>query len=135
MKKRFFAILTTFALLTGCGGDSAPEDIDMTPVVAKDSLQTVEGEFIYLSDAAVLKGNNFIYGVQLDSLSLNLADSVELLKRDEFHMVPVKVKGKIIQNSGGEGWEELIQIREVLEISTDSPAEVAPQVTKELDKP
>lgn len=135
MKKQFFAILTGLVLFTGCGDDSSPEEMDMTPVVAKDSISTIEGEFIYLADAAVLKGRNFIYGVELDSVSLKLADSIESLKRDEFHMVPVKVRGKIIQNSGREGWEELVQIKEILEISPDSPAEVAPQVTRDIDKP
>lgn len=134
MKKQFFAILTGLLLLSACDDNSSQEEVIVTPVAAKDSLTIIEGEFIYLSNAAVLKGRNFIYGVELDSVSLKLADSIAPLKRDEFHMIPVKIKGKVLQNPGGEGWEELVQIKEILEISED-PANEAPQVKKDLDKP
>ena len=135
MKKQFFAIITGLLLLTACEDNTTQEEVIVTPVTAKDSLTTIEGEFIYLADAAVLKGRNFIYGVELDSVSLKLADSIAPLKRDEFHMIPVKIKGKVLRNPGGEGWEELVQIKEILEISADPADEAAPQVKKDLDKP
>lgn len=135
MKIKVFAILTGLLLLTACEDNSSKEEVTVAPVAAKDSLTTIEGEFIYLSDAAVLKGRNFIYGVELDSVSLKLADSIAPLKRDEFHMIPVKIKGKVLQNPGGEGWEELVKITEILEITSDTSNEAAPQVKKDLDKP
>lgn len=135
MKKSFFALITGLVLLTGCEDNSSTEEVNVTPVVAKDSLSTIEGEFIYLADAAVLKGSDFIYGVELDSISLKLADSIEPLKRDEFDMISVKVRGKILRNPGREGWEELVQIREILEINPATSTEAAPQVKKDIDKP
>lgn len=134
MKRYFFAILTVLLLFTACGGDNTPEEVATTPVAAKDSIPTLSGEFIYLSNAAVLKGKNFIYGVRIDSLSKKLADSVEPLKKDEFHMIPVVVKGDIIKNPGRDGWEELVIIKEILEI-TPQEIEKAPEVIKDLDKP
>lgn len=135
MKRYFFAILSTFVLFTACGEDTSTEEVDDITVVAKDSIPTLAGEFIFLSDAAVLKGNNFIYEVQVDSISKKLADSIEPLKRDEFHMIPVTVKGKIMDNPGRDGWEELLIIKEILEISPEASEKAAPQVTKDLDKP
>lgn len=133
--KKVFTILTGLILLTGCEDNTSTEEVEVAPVVAKDSLSTIEGEFIYLADAAVLKGSNFIYGVELDSISLKLADSIEPLKRDEFDMVKVKVRGKIIQNPGREGWEELVQIREILKITPAPSTGAAPKVEKDIDKP
>ena len=55
------------------------------------------GDFIFLKDAAVLKGDNFIYGVSIDELSKQLAERVKEVKVSDFDMVPVAVKGKISQ--------------------------------------
>ena len=136
MKKTFFAILAVFVIFTSCGEDSSPsEEVEITPEVTKDSIPTIEGEIIFLADAAVLKGKNFIYGVEIDSVSRKLADSISPMKKDEFHMIPVIVKGKIIENPGQEGWEEMVQIREIIEITSEQKRDTAPQVTKDLDKP
>ncbi len=136
MKKFYFALLAVLFMFTGCGEDSTPNEIETEQVVAKDSIPTIKGEFIFLANAAVLKGKNFIYGVQIDSISRKLADSVALLKRDEFDMIPVTVKAKVVPNPGRTGWEELVQIREILEISTNTPdTTTVPKVTKDLDKP
>lgn len=135
MKKYFFAILSALVLFTACGEDSSTEELDNTPVVAKDTVPTLEGEFIFLSNAAVLKGNDFIYGVRIDSTSKRLADSIEPFKKDEFDMIPVTVKVDIIKNPGRDGWEELVIIKEVLEISPETSENPAPQVKTDLDKP
>ncbi|NJW52913.1 hypothetical protein [Salinimicrobium oceani] len=135
MKKHLFGILVALIFIS-CGEENNPnEEVVNAPVAEKDSIPTITGEFIFLSDAAVLKGKNFIYGVQIDSISKRLADSVAPLKRDEFHMIPVTVKGKIINNSGREGWEELVVIKEILEISPDAMDTTAPRVTQDLERP
>lgn len=103
-------------ILSGCGNNSKEEPQPETPEVAKDSLTTIKAEFIYLADAAVLKGRSFIYGVELDSVAMELVDQVEPLKRDEFDMISVVVKAKIIENPAQEGWDEIAQIREIIKI-------------------
>ena len=85
-----------------------------------------QGEFIYLEDAAVLKGRNFIYGVTLDEKAKELADQVAPVKNEDFDMVAVVVKGVVSKNPNlkaeGEGWEEVITIKEIIAVS-DKPAE------------
>lgn len=136
MKKFYFALLAVLFMLTGCGEDQASEELQPETVVAKDSIPTIKGEFIFLANAAVLKGKDFIYGVQIDSISRRLADTVEPLKRDEFDMIEVTVTGKIVQNPGQTGWEEILQIREIVEIPTKEGDSVnAPKVTNDIKKP
>ena len=73
------------------------------------------GDFIYLGDAAVLKGNKFIYGVTLDEMATELADKVKSVKESDFDMVPVAVKGSINRKPEGvEGWDEIITITEIV---------------------
>ena len=85
-----------------------------------------EGEFIYIADAAVLKGGNFIYGVNLDDVAMELAAQVKPVKKDEMDMVPVVVKGTLKNKAEGEeGWDEIITITEIVSVSdTPSPADV-----------
>ena len=136
MKKTFLALLTGLFIFAGCGEDNTPGEMEPEVAVVKDSIPTIKGEFIFLADAAVLKGKDFIYGVQIDSLGKILADTVEPLKRDEFDMIEVTVKAKIIQNPGQSGWEELVQIREIVEIPTKKGDSVTtPRVTKDIKKP
>lgn len=117
MKKQLLATLISVFMFSACGDNKKEKEVEApTPEVAQDSLKTIEAEFIYLADAAVLKGRSFIYGVELDSVSMELVEKVEPLKRDEFDMVPVVVRAKIIENPGPEGWDEIAQIREILEI-------------------
>jgi len=128
MKTKLLAALIGIFMLTACGNETKEEIEPAIPEVAQDSLTTIEAEFIYLADAAVLKGRSFIYGVELDSVSRELIERVAPLKRDEFDMVPVVVRAKVIENPGQEGWDEIAQIREILEIperktdSTNVPA-------------
>ena len=72
------------------------------------------GDFIFLEDAAVLKGDKFIYGVTIDDLSKQLADKVKVVENYDFDMVPVAVKGNVSQKpEGQEGWDEILTITEI----------------------
>ena len=124
--KRYLSILSILILLllSACGQEPQ-EDLEPTESVAvQDSLDIVRGEFIYLSDAAVLKGEDFIYGVHMDSISLDLAEKIEKYKKEDFDMVPVVVKGKIVTNPKNDGWDDIIEIRELMEIQSENPASV-----------
>lgn len=121
MKKTLLAIFTLGILFTSCGGDS-PEDLQANqPMVVQDSIPTLDGEFMFLGEEAVFKGDTFIYGVRIDSLSRDLAEQVKPYKTREFDMIPVVVKAKIIQAPRGKGWDKNIEIREVLEINAEKP--------------
>ena len=82
------------------------------------------GDFIFLKDVAVLKGDNFIYGVSIDELSKQLAERVKEVKVSDFDMVPVAVKGKISQKQEGqEGWDEILTITEIVLVG-NSPSKI-----------
>jgi hypothetical protein len=73
------------------------------------------GDFIFLEDAAVLKGDQFIYGVTIDEISKQLAVKVKTVKNSDFDMVPVAVKGNVSQKQEGqEGWDEILTITEIV---------------------
>lgn len=138
MKRNFSAILISIVLFTAiaCGDDSRDEVVDpLAEEVVKDSIRIIEGEFIKLADDAVIKGSDFIYGVELDSLSRELAKQVEPLKSDEFEMIPVVVRGKILPNPSRDGWEEVIQIKEILELPQQKQDSTEPKVKTEIEKP
>ncbi len=84
----------------------------------KDFSETIIGEFIFLTDAAVLKGDNFIYGVKIDDAMHELAKQVAPKKREEFDMVPVVINGQInAKLEGAEGWDYIVTVKEILEIN------------------
>lgn len=122
MKHLFIACLLLIGL-SSCKNDVETTQ-DNTEETVVDSIPTIKGEFIYIADAAVLKGDNFIYGVKIDTKAQELAERVKPLKREDFDMVPVEVKGKIMPNKETEGWDEIVEIREIIKVSapTSEPA-------------
>ena len=123
--KKLFGLLILSMILFSCEDEDRRELMDQ-PQADKvpDSIQVLEGEFIYVADAAVLRGDGFVYGVTLDSMTQTLSDQVSPLKKDDFEMIPVTVKAKILPNPALEGWEEIIEIREIIKV---------PQVRKTSD--
>ena len=121
--KKILIVLCLALFAVACKNEvkSVPETAQEQAV---DSIPTIKGEFIYIADAAVLKGDNFIYGVEIDTKAQELAERVAPLKREDFDMVPVTIKGKIKKNPKAEGWEEVVEIREIIEVSkpTAEPA-------------
>ncbi|MCH9660724.1 MAG: hypothetical protein K0U54_07410, partial [Bacteroidetes bacterium] len=93
------------------------------PKLLDNEAGTYSGEFIYISDGAVLKGANFIYGVAINEMAEELREKVAPIKKEEFDMVPVVVKGKLSKKSSEEeGWEDVLTITEIVNVS-DAPAE------------
>lgn len=119
MKK--FILLLCIAVLFSCQDEqrkeiaSQPEEEEVI-----DSIPTLTGQFIYVADAAVLRGEDFVYGVTIDSMSQALADRVRPFKKEDFDMVQVTIKGKISPNLQQEGWDEIVEIKEIIEISGDT---------------
>ncbi|GAA4309036.1 hypothetical protein GCM10023115_36260 [Pontixanthobacter gangjinensis] len=114
--KKLFGLLLISSMLFSCQ-DEERKDLMDAPQAEKvpDSIQVLEGEFIYAADAAVIRGENFVYGVTLDSMSQILSERIAPLKTDDFEMIPVTVRAKIQPNPEQEGWEEVIEILEIVE--------------------
>ena len=100
-------------------------------VVTMDVLY--QGDFIYVADAAVLKGRNFIYGVALNDMATELAKQIKPIQETEFDMVEVTVKGTIAPKpEGQEGWDEIITITEIVRVSqTPSKIDIKLEDSKE----
>ena len=100
------------------------KELLLQPEVEKvpDSLQVLTGEFVYGADAAVIRGEDFVYGVTIDSMSTLLSQKVAPLKSGDFDMIPVTVKARIYPNPSREGWEEVIEVREIIEIPENEKA-------------
>ena len=132
MKK--ITLLVALALLIFSCKNTEEKDPKLVSNETSDSKITIyQGEFIYLADAEVLKGSNFIYGVALDEMSEELAKQVETVKKEEFDMVPVIVKGIVSKKpEGQEGWDEILTIKEILSVSkTPSKTDIKLEVKKE----
>jgi hypothetical protein len=121
--KNLLIICFLVVVISSCKNDITITDNPANETVV-DSISTISGEFIYIADAAVLKGDNFIYGVKIDEKAEELAKQIKPLKREDFDMVPVVIKGKIMSNNAEEGWDEIVEIREILKVSapTSEPA-------------
>ncbi len=116
MRKILGLLLITLALYS-CQDDERRDLMDQASVeTIPDSIQVLKGEFVYGKDAAVIRGENFVYGVTLDSMSNALSEKIAPLKSDDFEMIPVTVKAKILPNPARKGWEEVIEILEIVEV-------------------
>ncbi|WP_199185089.1 hypothetical protein [Aquimarina sp. I32.4] len=103
MKKSFILIILSLILFS-CKSNSNEEP------------DLIRGEFILIDDAAVIKGDNFIYGVIINDATLELAKKIEPLQREEYDMVPVVIKG-IVKPNPEKGWEEIVEIKEIIGVS------------------
>lgn len=131
--KKFLLILMIAASVVACKNKEVKtEETDAVMEEVSDN-NTIEGEFIYIADGAVLKGSNFIYAIALDKKTQELADKVAPVKKDDMDMVPVKVKGTLSPNplfeETGEGWEQMLTITEIVEVGT-APVEADVKIGK-----
>lgn len=139
MKKIIFVIALSTAFIS-CKNSEEKAPAETTPAVETESVIDNEGrpnilykgEFIYLTDGAVLKGENFIFGVKLNEKAFELSKMVAPIKKDEFDMVHVVVKGKMGRKpENEEGWEQVLTITEIVSVS-DTPT--TPDVKIEAKK-
>ncbi len=84
-----------------------------------DNSTQINGEFIYVEsqNAAVIKGDSFIYGIVYDAKAQELSKEVEALKKNQYDMIPVSIKGIISENKKSDGWEKVVKIKEIIKIS------------------
>lgn len=116
--KRLLTLLLSIIFLIACQ-DEERKDLMSQPEVqeVRDSIQVLKGEIVFGSTSAIIRGEDFVYGVAMDSISKVLSQKVDSLKKGDFEMVPVTVKAKIIPNPAQGGWDELIQIREIIDVA------------------
>lgn len=127
--KNIFLLLALVITTVSCKNVEDKKD-EINTTEAAVNIKTYKGEFLYLADAAVLKGENFIYGVTIDETMQTLADQVKSVKKDDFDMVPVIVKGSLAKKAeGAEGWDEIITITEIVNVS-NTPSEADIKIEK-----
>jgi hypothetical protein len=123
--KKIFLLFTLSILVFSCkNSEEKTEDPNASGIEETnvDLLQSkmYKGEFIYMADAAVLKGDTYIFGVKMDDMAAKLGERVAPIKKDEFDMVPVIVKGTVTHKAQDqEGWDQILTITEILEVSPE----------------
>ena len=127
--KRILGLFLMLIIFASCQ-DEDRRDLMTQPETEKqpDSIQVLSGNVVFGEEAAVIRGEDFVYGVSIDSMANELADRIAPLKSDDFEMIPVKVKAKILPNQARDGWEEIIEIREIIEVS--EPEKTKDTITK-----
>ncbi|MDC8000992.1 hypothetical protein POV26_08080 [Aequorivita todarodis] len=123
--KKIILLLVLSATVFSCkNSEEKNQEAEETPVENVEKIQTYKGDFISSDGALVLMGPNFIYGVKRDMLSEGLAKQVAAIKKNDYDMVGVIVKGVVSENTDKESeWEEIITIKEIMRVA-DKPSEV-----------
>ncbi len=123
MKKIFLLLMLSTAVFS-CKNSEEKNSADEMTAENTENLETYKGDFIDSNGAIVLMGSNFIYGVKRNEISDQLSKQVSAVKKNDFDMVGVTVKGNVSKNTDNESeWEELITIKEIVKVN-ETPSEV-----------
>lgn len=125
MKKIVLLLMISITIIS-CNDSKKNSETDTKEETSSvdQNPETYRGDFIFTNNAAVLNGQDFIYGVTIDEKTKELANRVSEVKKEEFDMVPVIVSGVVTENPKAkteEVWEQIITIKEILYVS-DKPA-------------
>ncbi|MEH6536676.1 MAG: hypothetical protein V7719_09800 [Psychroserpens sp.] len=91
-----------------------------------DGLIALQGNFIYSEKdkAAVLQTSTQMYGIVIDKKMHELDRQVQQYKTEDTDMVPVTIRGRMFKKDPNvEGWEDIIEIKEILQVSEPNPNE------------
>lgn len=98
--KRIFFLLVVFLVLTSCVGG-----------------EQLEGEFLMVNEVAILKGDDFIYGVEVNGKSKQLAQKAQEFQKEEYDMVTVIIKGTLHPKAAGaEGWDTIVKVTKIINV-------------------
>lgn len=123
MKNIFLLIFLSTAVFS-CKNSEEKNTVEEITTENVDNLQTFNGDFIDSDGALVLMGSNFIYGVKRNEVSDELSQKTSKVKKNDFDMVGVTVKGTISENTETDSeWDEVITIKEILKVN-ETPSEV-----------
>ena len=115
--KQFLLTLVFFTLMLSCKNASHTLSAEELNELANKENH-YRGDFYYTEDAAVFTTPNEIYGVTLDDKALELANRIALIKKDQYDLVEVIVKGNIKSKAEEkEGWNVILTIDEIVYVS------------------
>jgi hypothetical protein len=115
MKKLIF-ILGILMAMVSCDNEQQAEPKPIAEPTAEDSIQNYQGTFITVGRSAVLKGNQFVYEVKMDSMAEFVKDSFKNYELIDSNLIPIEVKGKVTNNLRSTGYSQIIEIKEIVEI-------------------
>ncbi len=126
--KKIILLLMLSAVVFSCKNseekNKETEETTIENVENAENLKAYKGDFIDSNGSLVLMGSNFIYGVKRDALSEQLSKQVAAVKKEDFDMVGVIVRGVVSKNTDSDSeWEEIITIKEIMRVN-DKPSEV-----------
>lgn len=124
--KKIILLLMLSAAVFSCKNseEKNTEETTTENIENAENLKAYKGDFIDSNGALVLMGTNFIYGVKRDSISEELSKQVATIKKNDFDMVGVIVRGVVSKNTNSDSeWEEVITIKEIMRVSP-KPSEV-----------
>lgn len=125
--KKYLVIFSILLLVLGCDNEQTKEMVPEVVATAADSIKLYKGDFIYVGKSAVLKGDQFIYEVKVDSISNFLKESLKDYKLENSNIISVEVKGKVEENVLSSTFSERIEIREIVEIFAEKKSEQEPE--------
>ena len=124
MKKIILLLLFTVTVFACKNSEEKNKESEEITLETTESLKAYKGDFIDSNGALVLMGTNFIYGVKRNEMADQLSKQVAAVKKNDFDMVNVIVRGTVSKNSDSDSeWEEVITINEIMRVS-DKPSEV-----------
>ncbi|MCD2258445.1 hypothetical protein [Psychroserpens luteolus] len=134
--KKVFVLLITLVVFVSCKDDKTSEaemSSEEKTTVAEpgktlkqsDGLIAIQGDFLYVDadKAAVFKTPTQMYGVVIDDKMNELNEQVKQYKADQYTMVPVTLRVRMIENNVENQWKQKIEIKEILKVSKPSPEE------------
>lgn len=122
--KRIFLLLLLSTAVFSCKNSEEKNNAEEITVENSEDLKTFRGDFINSDGALVLMGPNYIYGVKRNDVSEELSKRVSSIKKNDFDMVGVTVKGKVSKNIDTDSeWEEVMEIKEIVKVN-DIPSKV-----------
>ena len=113
---KFIFILILLLVFSGCENDGGDPVVQEKVMTSQDSIMNYKGSFIMGGNAAVLKGDRFIFQVKMDSVAIGLRDSLANYTSETKSVIPVEIRGKVITNPEPMGYSQLIEIKEVIKI-------------------
>ncbi|QTY26245.1 hypothetical protein [Flavobacterium sp. CS20] len=113
LKLLFVVSLITLSFLFSRKSDSKNKsDENNAKEIVESQFKTYHGEFIDVDTVMVLNGNSFIYGVKMDEQAKRLIKKVDAIKKDDYDVIKVIVKGELHPNTE-EGWDEILTIKSI----------------------